>query len=149
MPHHGAVYLEDTHAYKQQIKSGLGGDAGIGDLLQNKGQTNFDFWVADDGTIWISDNGQGGQGVATQLNFFVLFPEHAPKPVEIPEQQRSYDLPPSDDEDDEPRIGDIFTGADGQQMFRAADGQDYPVHTDAHGNTYYQDASGTAQWTHP
>lgn len=145
MPKHGAVDLgNDTHAYKKVIKEKLGGDDGIGQLLENKGQTNFDFWVAKDGTIWISDNGEGGQGVETDQNFYDLFPEFLPEQEEL-HQNRNYDL--DDLDDDGPRPGDIYEADDGKTYFVAANGVSYEVFTDERANTYYIDETGTSHWT--
>ena len=145
MPSHGAVDLgTDTHEYKKVIKEKLGGNEGIGDLLQSKGQTNFDFWVAKDGTIWISDNGEGGQGVETDQNFFDLFPEFMPE-QDVPDQDRAFHLP-SDDDYDQPQPGEIYEADDGRSYFVAANGRSYAVQVDSSGNSYYADENGDTHW---
>jgi hypothetical protein len=151
MAQHGFVDLgNETHEYKDAIKRALGGDEGIGNLLQSKGQTNFDFYVERDGTIWISDNDEGGRGVETSLNFFDMFEEHRPAQVEVAAQERNYDLPASDsDSDSAPVPGEIYIADDGNRYFISPDdGITYAVHLDSMHNTYYIDASGHSRWTH-
>jgi hypothetical protein len=141
MAKHGVVDLGDaSHSYKQKLKVELGGDRGIGQLLGSAGQTNFDFYVNKDGSVEISDNGQGGQGVDTGVNFFDLFPETKPDEPDVAPQERELGLPP--DTDDEPQPGEMFEGDDGKRYYVADDGRHYEVLQDDHGNDYYEDDNG-------
>lgn len=146
MTHVGAVVLDDLHAYKAKIKDELGGDAGISELLRAE-RHNFDFWVAKDGTIYISDNGEGGKGgEETELNFYTLFPEFAPEEVEVDAQPDRGNIDDIED-DDQPQLGDFYDGEDGNQYYVSkVDGLPYLVHTDERGNTYIMDATGTSLW---
>jgi hypothetical protein len=144
MPQHGSVFLDDTHSYKKVIKEKLGGDDGVGEWLESKGQTNFDFWVHRNGIIWISDNGEGGQQVETDLNFYDLFPEFKPAD-DTPAQDRNYDLP-SDSEEDY-QVGEIYEAANGLSYYVADDDHHYQVHKDRQGNTYYIGPDGQSHWT--
>lgn len=146
MTHVGAVVLDDLHAYKAKIKDELGGDAGISELLRAE-RHNFDFWVAKNGTIYISDNGEGGKGgEETELNFYTLFPEFAPEEVEVDAQPDRGNIDDIED-DDQPQPGEIYEGEDGKRYYVAhADGQSYEVFTDTSQNDYVVDANGTSHW---
>ena len=80
MPKFGSVVIddEDVHSIKEKIKSKLGGVPGISEILNRKGATNFDFWVASDGTLWIGENQSGGKQKPTKLNFYTAFPAYRP-----------------------------------------------------------------------
>jgi hypothetical protein len=150
MPTHGAVELDDTHPYKKVIKEKLGDDRGIGELLRNAGQTNFDFWVHRDGTIWISDNGEGGQGVETDQNFYDLFPEFKPAEVKVADQPNRYDSDSDEgdsDEGDDPEPGEVYDVDGGRRFLRHGDGNDYEVFADRQGNDYYTHPTKGSQWT--
>lgn len=146
MTHVGAVVLDDLHAYKAKIKEALGGDAGISELLRAE-RHNFDFWVAKNGTIYISDNGEGGKGGEdTGLSFFTLFPEFAPEETEVAAQPDRGDIDDYEDED-QPQPGETYEGEDGKRYYVAhADGLPYEVFTDTSQNDYVVDANGTSRW---
>jgi hypothetical protein len=142
----GAVELDDLHSYKAAIKKALGGNEGISRLL-GADRHNFDFWVGRDGTIYISDNGLGGEGgVDTELDFFEMFPEYAPEEVEVAAQPDRGDID-AVEEDDQPQRGDVYDGENGKRYYVAhADGSSYEVLTDNRGNDYVVDAKNVSHW---
>jgi hypothetical protein len=145
---YGAVELDDPHEYKARIKRELGGNRGLSALLQSHDQTNFDFWVAKDGTVWISDNGEGGKdGVETEVNFFDLWPDLKPEAPNVAAQpDRGFGLDPAD-VGDEPQPGETYVGDDDVTYYVAQDGISYPVHEDNRGNTYVIGSDGQSHWT--
>jgi hypothetical protein len=86
MPKFGSVVIDDgdVHPVKEKIKVKLGNVAGLSGILSRKGASNFDFWVAGNGTLWIGENGSGGKQKETTLNFFTAFPAYAPETSDLP-----------------------------------------------------------------
>ena len=96
MPKFGKVFIDDgdVHDVKDVIKSKLGGVPGISAILGRKGASNFDFWVGNDGMLWIGENQSGGKEKKTSLDFFDVFPEYAPKTDQNLESNRPADWNP-------------------------------------------------------
>lgn len=94
-----SMTFDDFH---RTVKPTLMAKIDAGALLGRKGATNVDFYFERDGTILVGENNSGGKnGVDTELNLFDIFPSLRPQEVAVAAQQRNFDLPPTDSDDDD------------------------------------------------